>query len=120
MVDKLYQLTAHELHDLISKKEVSCRDVTESVLDRIRSVDDRVKCYVTVTDELALAQADNVDKQIAAGEPLLPLAGIPFALKDNMCTRGVLTTCSSKILHNFKPVYDATVVERIVNNGGVI
>lgn len=119
MVDGLYKLTAHELHDLIRTKQVTAKEVTESVLARIGDVDDRVKSYVTVTGEFALAQADAVDSKIAAGEEISPLAGIPFALKDNMSTRGILTTCSSKILHNYKPVYDATVVERIGKTGGI-
>ncbi|MEN6519721.1 MAG: Asp-tRNA(Asn)/Glu-tRNA(Gln) amidotransferase subunit GatA [Armatimonadota bacterium] len=119
MVDGLYKLTAHELHDLIRTRQVTAKEVTESVLARVGDVDDRVKSYVTVTGELALAQADAVDARVAAGEKISPLAGIPFALKDNMSTRGILTTCSSKILYNYKPVYDATVVERIAGAGGI-
>lgn len=120
MADELYKLTAHELHDLIRRKDVTCREVTESVLGRINEVEDRVKSYVTVTQDLALVLADAADKKIAAGAEIEPLTGIPFAVKDNMCTRGVLTTCSSKILYNYKPVYDATVVERIADVTGVV
>lgn len=120
MTDALYKLTAHELHELIVKKEVTCREVTESVLGRIRQVEDNVKAYVTVTEELALESADAADKRVAAGEKIDPLTGIPWAVKDNMNTTGVLTTCSSKILHNYKPVYNATVVEKIHEAAGVI
>jgi aspartyl-tRNA(Asn)/glutamyl-tRNA(Gln) amidotransferase subunit A len=120
MADELYSLTAHELHDLIRSKQVSCREVTQSVLGRIQDVDYRVKSYVTVTHDLALELADAADQRIAAGEEISPLTGIPWAIKDNMCTRGVLTTCSSKILHNYRPIYDATVVERIARIMGVV
>lgn len=120
MANELYKLTAHELHDLIKTREVTCREITESVLGRIQAVDDRVKSYVTVTGELALESADAADKKVAAGGDISPLTGIPWALKDNMSTRGVLTTCSSKILENYKPVYDATVVDRIHETDGVI
>lgn len=120
MKDQLYKLTAHELHDLIEKRQVSCKEVTESVLSRIDQVDGQVKSYVTVTGEQALEAADALDNRIASGEPIPALAGIPVALKDNMSTRGVLTTCSSKMLHNYKPVYDATVVERVKNAGGIL
>ena len=113
MADRLYELTAHELSDMIRAKQVSAREVAQSFVDRMDSVEDRVKAYVTVTPEIALKQAEAVDEAIAAGEQIGPLAGVPGAIKDNMCTRGVLTTCSSKVLYNYKPIYDATVVERL-------
>src|SRR3569833_2840428 len=97
----------------MQSREVSAREVTESVLGRIDKVEGNVKAYVTVTKELALAQADDVDKKRAAGETLSPIAGIPIALKDNLCTDGVETTCSSKILRGFIPPYDATVIEKL-------
>ena len=95
MTDALYKLTAHKISDLIRAKEVTCKEVTQSVLERIVSVDDKVKSYITVTGELALEKADAVDRKIALGEDVSPLAGIPWTIKDNMSTRGVLTTCSS-------------------------
>lgn len=113
MADKLYQLTAHELHDLLKSKQVSAKEIAESFIDRIESVEDKVRAYVTVTPEIALAQAEAVDEAIALGEEIGPLAGIPGAIKDNMSTRGVLTTCSSKILGNYRPIYDATVIDRL-------
>jgi len=113
MADRLYQMTAHEISDLIRGKKASAREVAQSFVDRIGAVEDKVKAYLTVTPEVALAQADAVDTAIAAGEDVGPLAGVPGAIKDNMCTRGVLTTCASKILHNYKPIYDATVVDRL-------
>lgn len=115
MSDKLYELTAHEISELIQSKKASAVEVAQSFIDRIGSVDEQVKAYMTVTPEIALEQARAVDVAVARGEKLEPLAGVPGALKDNMSTRGVLTTCSSKILYNYKPVYDATVVERLNN-----
>lgn len=117
MADKIYELTAHEIADLIAKKEVSAVEAAESYIERINSVDDRVKSYVTTTAELTLEQAKAVDEAIARGEKCGPLAGVPGAIKDNMSTRGILTTCSSKILYNYKPVYNATVVDRLAEAG---
>lgn len=113
MADKLYELTTHELHDLIKTKQASAKEVAQSFIDRVNAVEDRVKAYVTVTPELALEQAGIVDEMIARGDEISPLAGVPGAIKDNMNTRGVLTTCSSKILYNYKPVWDCTVVEKL-------
>ena len=119
MADKLFELTAHELHDLIKTKQASAKEITKSFIDRISAVEDKVKSYVTTTPDLAIKQAEAVDEMVAKGEEISPLAGIPGAIKDNMNTRGILTTCSSKILYNYKPVYNATVVERL-NAEGVV
>jgi len=116
----LSTLTAHELHDMLKARKVSSREITQAVLDRISGVEDRVRAYVTVTADEALEAARAVDERIARGDEIGPLTGIPAAIKDNMCTRGVLTTCASKILHNFVPPYDATVVERLSQAGAVI
>lgn len=120
MPDKLYELTAHELHDLLRAKKASAREIAQSCIDRIEAVDGRVKSYVTTTPEIALQQAAAVDEAIARGEEIAPLAGIPGAIKDNMSTRGVLTTCSSRILHNYRPIYDATVVDMLQDQGFVM
>ena len=116
----LSKLTAHELHDMLKARTVSSVEITQSVLDRISSVEDSVRAYVTVTGEQALEMAKTADERIAKGDDVRPLTGIPIAVKDNMCTKGVLTTCSSKILYNFKPPYDATVVERLQKAGTVM
>ncbi len=108
-----FEMTAHELRDLIKNKEVSATEVTKSVLNRIDSVEGKVESYVTVLNDEALASAAKVDKKIADGEELGSLAGVPMALKDNMCTKDILTTCSSKMLYNFKPPYDATVTKKL-------
>jgi aspartyl-tRNA(Asn)/glutamyl-tRNA(Gln) amidotransferase subunit A len=109
----LHHLTAHEAHELLIKKEVSSVELTQAVLDRIAEVNDRVKAFVTITGEQALLKAREVDAKIKAGEAIGPLAGVPIVIKDNMCTKGIKTTCSSKILNNFVPPYNATVVEKL-------
>lgn len=109
----LYKLTAHELHDKLVKKEISSVELTENVYSRIDEVEDKVQAYVTLDKENALAQAAKVDAKIAAGEEIAPLAGIPGAIKDNICTKGLLTTCSSKMLANVVPIYDAHVIKNL-------
>lgn len=116
----LHKLTAHEAHELLIKKEVSSVELTQAVLDRIDAVEGRVKAFVSVTGDEALAKAKEVDARIKAGEAIGPLAGVPMVLKDNMCTKGIKTTCSSKILHNFVPPYNATVVEKLAAAGAVV
>ena len=114
-----YALTIHEAHQLLKKRELSSLELTKAVLDRIHQVEKKVRSFVTFTEDIALAQARQADERIKAGK-LSPLAGIPALIKDNMCTRGVKTTCSSKILENFVPPYDATVVERLKAAGMVM
>ncbi len=111
--------TAHELKDLLDKGEVSSVEITKATLDRINAVEERIGAYVTVTAEEALKTAEEVDRKRAAGEAVAPLAGIPLALKDNMCTNGTRTTCSSKMLENFVPPFDGTVVKRLREQGVV-
>jgi aspartyl-tRNA(Asn)/glutamyl-tRNA(Gln) amidotransferase subunit A len=99
---------------MLARKEVSAREIAESVFERIAAVEGRVRAYLTLTQDRAMQQAAAVDEKIARGEPVGPLAGIPLALKDNLCTRGIRTTCASRILHNFIPPYSATVVTRLL------
>jgi aspartyl-tRNA(Asn)/glutamyl-tRNA(Gln) amidotransferase subunit A len=120
MAENLWELTIHELRDLLLTKQVSAREIAEAFLNRIESLDPQIRAFITTTPEQALKQADATDEAIRRGDSLPPLAGIPVAIKDNMCTRGILTTCASKILWNYKPVYDATVVERLRQFGAVI
>ena len=116
---QLYELTAHELAEQLAARTVSAREVTDAVLARIDQTEERVHAYVTVTADAARAQADAVDAARMRGEPLSPLAGIPLAIKDNLCTMGVETTCSSQMLRGFKPPYSATVVEKLDAAGSV-
>lgn len=116
----LYKLTVEQASQMLARKEVSSVELTRAVLDRIEQLESRVQAFVTVTREQALARAEEIDRKRQAGEEMGPLAGIPFALKDNMCTRGIRTTCSSKILHNFVPPYDATVWEKLQAEGAVL
>ncbi|TLM99473.1 Asp-tRNA(Asn)/Glu-tRNA(Gln) amidotransferase subunit GatA, partial [bacterium] len=116
----LHQLTAHELHEKLKHKEVSAVELAEAVYKRISDVDETVKAFVTLTKNQALAKAKYVDAKIARGDAISPLEGIPVLIKDNMCTEGVLTTCSSKMLHNFVPPYNATVVEKLIDTNAVM
>jgi aspartyl-tRNA(Asn)/glutamyl-tRNA(Gln) amidotransferase subunit A len=115
----LHALTIHELCALLDAREVSARDVTEAFYGRIDAVDDLVHAYLTLTRDLAFEQADQADRRRQAGEHG-SLLGIPLAIKDIICTRGVRTTCGSKILGNFVPPYDATVMERLNAAGAIL
>ncbi len=116
----LCQRTIQELHDMLKRGETTAQEITESVLSRIKAVDGRVKAYITVTGDVAREQAQDADKRIKSGDMSSPLLGIPIAIKDNMCTEGIKTTCASKILENFTPPYDATVVWKLKRAGAVL
>ncbi len=116
----LHGLTALAARDRIARGEITASDLLESVLGRIRQEEERVRAYITITDDLARAQAEAVDAARKRGETLGPLAGVPVAVKDIICTEGVRTTCGSKILGDFIPPFDATVVERLRRAGAVI
>lgn len=116
----LYEKTAAELSDLLARKEISAVELAKDVFARTNAVEDKVRGYVTIAEESALRQAEAVDQKRAAGEKLSALAGIPVAVKDNICTKGMLTTCASKMLYNFKPPYQATVAEKLAAHDMVI
>lgn len=105
---------------MLKARKVSSREITQAVLDRIDAVEDKVRAFVTPTSELALQAATEADERIGRGEGIGPLTGIPIAIKDNMCTRGTKTTCSSKMLADFVPPYDATVIEKLAAAGTVM
>ncbi len=116
---ELYRLTIHELRDLIQQGEVSPVEVVQNLLVRIGQVEDRIQAYNTLTPRTALAFAKKFEDMLVRKDKVPPLAGIPLAIKDLICTKGVATTCSSKILENFIPPYNATVMNR-VNAAGCV
>jgi aspartyl-tRNA(Asn)/glutamyl-tRNA(Gln) amidotransferase subunit A len=114
----LHGLTIHEARALLDRREISAVELTAAVLDRINRVDERTHAYVTLTREETLKQATQADERLRKGDSS-PILGIPLALKDLLCTKGVRTTCCSRILENFVPPYDATVVARLRKAGAV-
>ncbi len=116
----LTQLTAHELSDLLASREAGAVELVKAFFARIDQVEEDVKAFNIFTRDRALEQASKVDDKLARGEELGPLEGIPMAFKDNMCTKGVPTTCSSKILKSFVPPYSATVVEQLAQAGSIM
>ena len=119
MTTNHYELTIHEAHELLKAKKISSVELTKAHLDRIKKVDSKVRAIVTVTEEFALQQAKKADEAIANGKAT-PLTGIPVLIKDKMCTKDIKTTCSSKMLENFVPPYNATVVEKLNHAGAVM
>ena len=112
-------LTALELGKKIKSGEISVVEATKASLDKIKVVDKTYNAYISVCEE-SMAQAEIVQKLISSGELLSPLAGVPVAIKDNISTKGIITTCGSKILSNYKPVYNATVVDKLQAAGAII
>jgi len=113
------RLTVQQAQQLLKSKQLSSVELTKSCLERISQVEPKLRAFVTITEQTALEQAGRADKLIAAGKHN-PLTGIPVLIKDVICTRGIRTTCSSKMLENFVPPYDATVVEKLKERGAVI
>ena len=117
---KLFEQPAHVLHDMLVNKEITSLELTQAVLARIDEVEGDVQAYLTITREEALAQAKAVDEKITKGEEIAFLEGIPGAIKDNICTKGIKTTCASKILQKFVPPYDATVMQKLEAQNPVV
>lgn len=117
---KLYEMTLKEVSEKIRKQEITALELTKTILDRIKEVEPHVDAYITITEEQALSRAKEIDEKIKAGEEVSVLAGIPMAVKDNICTDGIKTTCASKMLENFIPPYDATVVKKLNDAGAVM
>lgn len=110
---ELFKETAHELHKKLINKQVSAVEIAKSVFERVDSVEGTVKAYITQTKQLALDKAAQVDAKLQRGEKIGILAGIPAVIKDNICANGIKTTCASKILENFVPPYDASVMDKL-------
>lgn len=117
---ELYQYSGHELRAKLLAREITATEIANSVFARMDRVENTVKAYISETRELALQQAAAVDAKLARNEAIAPLAGIPGALKDNMCVKGVKTTCASKILSKFVPPYNATVTEKLLAADAVL
>lgn len=116
----LHELSIRQAHELLSSRAISSEELTRAYLGRVQRLDPAIKSYVTVSEELALQQARAADQRIRSGEGLTPLTGIPYSAKDSISTRGVNTTCSSKILANYKPFYDSTAIGRLEANEAVL
>jgi aspartyl-tRNA(Asn)/glutamyl-tRNA(Gln) amidotransferase subunit A len=118
--NELHQLTIHEAHKLLKQRKISSTELTESVLKRVAEVEKQVHACVTIAEGVALKEAEKVDNHIKTSHEITPLTGIPTLIKDVICTKGIRTTCSSKILENFVPPYDATVIEKLKAQKAVI
>lgn len=117
---EIYELNAKEIHVGLRRKDFSAREVAQAHLCRIEDTDGIIHSFVTVTGKLALESADAVDKALKQGRELHALSGVPVALKDNMSTSGITTTCSSQMLKAYVPPYNATVVEKLLSSGALI
>jgi len=118
--EEIIELSALELGKAIKEGKTTSREATAAYLDAIKTKNDTYNAYITVRYDEALAEAEEVDKKIKSGELEGPFAGVPIAVKDNMCTKGIATTCGSKMLENFIPPYNATVVNKLLDEGMVI
>ncbi|MCI5969692.1 MAG: Asp-tRNA(Asn)/Glu-tRNA(Gln) amidotransferase subunit GatA [Oscillospiraceae bacterium] len=116
---KLYNLSVGTLSKMLENKEITSVELTENLLERIEETDKDIEGYITVASESAVSEAKKADERIAKGD-ISPLNGICASVKDNICTDKILTTCASKMLYNFVPPYDATVVKKLKEQGSVI
>jgi aspartyl-tRNA(Asn)/glutamyl-tRNA(Gln) amidotransferase subunit A len=117
---ELCDYAAANLTTLLKKREISSKEITESVFKRIDEKEQEINAYITLNRDKALKQAELADKKFSKSSKLLSLTGIPIAIKDNLCTAGITTTCGSKILENFVPTYDATAVKKLYQDGSVL
>ena len=116
----LYSLSLKDIATKIKEKQVTIKEVLDSIFNRIDKVEDNLGAYVTLTKDAAYKRGEELQKKLDAGEDIGALAGVPIAVKDNICTNGVRTTCSSRMLENFVPVYNATVIDKLENQGAII
>ena len=118
-MSELNWLTIQEARRMLDRKEVSSVELTRSCLEHIEHVEGQVRSFITLTPDLALEQAEAADRTLANGDAA-PLTGIPVQIKDVMCTEGIRTTCASRMLEDYVPVYNATAVERLFRQGAVM
>ena len=117
---ELFNQTAVELSEMLKSKQISSVELTKSVFERIENVEDKIEAYVTLDKESAMKKAEEIDNKRAQGEILNDLAGIPIGIKDNISTKGLKTTCSSRMLENYVPPFNATVMEKVNNSGMIV
>jgi aspartyl-tRNA(Asn)/glutamyl-tRNA(Gln) amidotransferase subunit A len=117
---ELHELSVQQAHELLSSRKISSEELTRAYLERIQRLDPQIKSYVTISEALAIEQARDADQYIKRGEGLTLLTGIPYSAKDSISTRGINTTCSSKILENYKPFYDSTAIKKLKSTNSVL
>ncbi|MCM8711428.1 Asp-tRNA(Asn)/Glu-tRNA(Gln) amidotransferase subunit GatA [Clostridium sp. SYSU_GA19001] len=117
---KIETMTVHQIKSGIAHKEFTAEEVITSLFERIKTIEPKVDAYITLCKEDALLQARKIDEKVKTGKPLGKFAGVPIAIKDNICTDGVKTTCASKMLHDFIPPYDATVIKKLKEADAII
>ncbi len=113
-------MTFEDLRQKLKSGEVSSKELVQEKINRINELDPTLNSFLIVNTEQALSKAEHIDKQIASGVHLPPLSGIPIAIKDNLCTKGITTTCASKILGTFVPPYESTVTKKLLNAGAIM
>jgi aspartyl-tRNA(Asn)/glutamyl-tRNA(Gln) amidotransferase subunit A len=116
----LHELSIQQAHELLSSRQISSEELTRAYLERIERIDPKVQSFVTIADEAALEQAREADQRLKSGEGPTPLTGIPYSAKDSISTRGIRTTCSSKMLENYKPFYDSTAISKLKSASSVL
>lgn len=117
---ELYSKTLSDISKDIKSKKVTIKEVLDSVYERIEKIDKKVGAYITLTSDVAYRRAEQLQKRLDAGEDIGILGGVPIAIKDNICTENVKTTCASKMLESFIPIYNATVIEKLENAGAIM
>lgn len=120
MNSNIIDLTVHELKEKLKNKELTVEEITRAYIDRINEKEKDVQAFITILSDEALEKAKKIDKEKNEGKELGEYSGIPIGLKDNMCTKGVKTTCGSKMLENFISPYDGTIVDKVINQNNMI